>query len=259
VSSFIRVLGSLIGGLLLVALIGGGIGVYYLFVYGPGLAETNQSDDQGGEFGKKTDNSGCLQATLSKITNRETVTEIISNNVFLSSCLKASRPAPGFCDGAPKRTDRARSMEWASRQCAAANRSGRACLAAMQIVQSYCESPNYRHEPGSPIPAGVDPPENDPDVDPAPPEDPEPSEVDPHEKAGDDPVDQDARDRDPRDADPRDRDPRKRDRDDDDPRDRTRDSRDRDQDRRRDDRDSGDRDRGYSESTDHKKRRRFPW
>src|SRR5258708_36904782 len=59
---------------------------------------------EGQEAGRKTDNQGCVDQSVTRYKSDPGFTNGISSSIYLQSCLQTSRPTPGFCDEVPKET-----------------------------------------------------------------------------------------------------------------------------------------------------------
>src|SRR5829696_1264322 len=131
-----------VGVLLVLLLVGGAVAVYFLArTYGPGLVEAGkQTYGEGVEYGRRTDNEGCLNEAVARQARAEGFTDMIKNNVFMRACLEASRPTPGFCDGVPRQTEFMKAVGWQAQQC---KRYGlppeKQCGQLFQQVQQFCE------------------------------------------------------------------------------------------------------------------------
>ena len=160
----------LVVGVLLVVLIVGALVAGYFVVrrYGPGLVEAGQQTyNEGVEYGRRTDNEGCLNEAAARQTRVEGFTDMVRNGIFMQTCLEASRPTPGFCDGVPRQMEIMKSVGWQQQQC---KRFGlkpeQQCGQLFQGVQRFCEKLGT---PGGNANAG--------DVDAPPPPAPPPSRV----------------------------------------------------------------------------------
>lgn len=133
----------LIGGVLLVLLlVGGAVAIYFLArTYGPGLVEAGkQTYGEGVEYGRRTDNEGCLNEAVARQARADGFGDLIKNNVFMRACLDASRPTPGFCDTIPRRTEFMKSIAWQQQQCARYGLSQeQQCSQLFGQVQQFCE------------------------------------------------------------------------------------------------------------------------
>lgn len=87
---------------------------------------------EGGEFGKATDQQGCMQEGLkrAKKMNIFNINQLMINKGFVSECLTASRPTPGFCNGVPSKWTSG-FTEWEEKQCK---------KVGMDDVQTGCKS-----------------------------------------------------------------------------------------------------------------------
>ncbi len=130
------------GVLLVLLLVGGGIAVYFLVrAYGPGLVETTkQSVAEGREYGRLTDNEGCVNEAVARQSRSEGVGDLFRNTLFLRPCLEASRPTPGFCDAVPRQTEFMKSIGWRQQQCQRYGLSNdKQCGQLFGQVQQFCE------------------------------------------------------------------------------------------------------------------------
>ena len=95
---------------------------------------------EGREFGRNTDNQGCVDETISRYKKEPGFTAVISNSLFTRACLEASRPTPGFCTDVPKATEFIKSAEWRKSQCTRFDLSSDSyCPQLLQPVQEFCE------------------------------------------------------------------------------------------------------------------------
>src|SRR3954471_20046062 len=108
-----------IGGLLLVLAVAGVLGVVYVAKkYGPGLMEAGKhSMDEGREYGRRTDNEGCVGEAVARHKRVGGLGDMISNGIFFRGCLDASRATPGFCDDVPTRLEFMKSARWQLDEC----------------------------------------------------------------------------------------------------------------------------------------------
>ena len=105
-------------------------------------AETRFSE--GTEYGKKTDNQGCLSEALSRYRQDRGLTGSLSANLFLRGCLESSRPTPGFCDNVPRPFDILKSAQYQAKECKEAGLSDSYCSQIFSQVQQYCETSRDR-------------------------------------------------------------------------------------------------------------------
>ena len=131
-----------VGVLLVLLFVGGVVAVYFLArAYGPGLVEAGkQTYNEGVEYGRRSDNEGCLNEAVARHARAEGFTDMIKINVFMRACLEASRPTPGFCDGVPRQTEFLKAVGWQQRQCQRYGLSPeKQCGQLFQQVQQFCE------------------------------------------------------------------------------------------------------------------------
>jgi hypothetical protein len=133
----------LVVGVLLVVLIVGAVAAGYFVVsrYGPGLLEAGQQTyNEGVEYGRRTDNEGCLHEAAARQARAAGFADMVRNGIFMESCLGASRPTPGFCDGVPRPIEFLKAAAWQQQQC---KRFGlkpeQQCGQLFQGVQRFCE------------------------------------------------------------------------------------------------------------------------
>jgi hypothetical protein len=131
-----------VGVLLVVLFLGGMAALYFLArAYGPGLVEAGkQTYGEGVEYGRRTDNEGCLNEAIARQARADGLGDMIKTSVFMRSCLEASRPTPGFCDAAPRQAEFMKSITWRQQQC---RRYGLAaeqqCSQLFGQVQQFCD------------------------------------------------------------------------------------------------------------------------
>jgi hypothetical protein len=131
-----------VGVLLVVLVVGGVVALYFLArTYGPGLVEAGkQTYSEGVEYGRRTDNEGCLNEAVARQARADGFTDLVKNNVFMRACLEASRPTPGFCDDVPRRTEFMKSIGWQAQQCQHYGLPAeKQCSQLFAQVQQFCE------------------------------------------------------------------------------------------------------------------------
>ena len=158
-----------LGGLLLVLVVLAVVaGFFVVRRYGPGLVEAGkQTYTEGAEYGRRTDNEGCLNEAAARQAHVEGFTDMVKNGVFMQVCLEASRPTPGFCDGVPRQMEIMKGVTWQHQQC---KRYGlkieQQCGQLFQGVQRFCEERARRG--GADANVGVSPDGTAPPPPPAP-------------------------------------------------------------------------------------------
>ena len=144
-----RIIGIVLGAFLLLGILAVGAGYYWWQTHGPALkaevqalkAQAQAEIAKATEFGRSTDNQGCLEESLGRYARCEGgFTCNAMNNGFLSHCLKASSPAAGFCDGVPATGSVTRSVVWRLDQCEQRGRTETLCGNLFGQVQKYCDS-----------------------------------------------------------------------------------------------------------------------
>jgi hypothetical protein len=138
-----------VGVLLVLLFVGGVVAVYFLArAYGPGLVEAGkQTYGEGIEYGRRTDNEGCLNEAVARHARAEGFTDMIKLNVFMRACLEASRPTAGFCDDVPRQTEFIKAAGWQQQQCRRYGLSPeKQCGQLFQQVQQFCETRRERGE-----------------------------------------------------------------------------------------------------------------
>ena len=116
--AFVRVL-LIMGGLVFVfCLVGAGLLWYWWSHNGRELLEQGQSSIAAGQAtGAGTDQQGCLDGALAKLPENTRFSAQLSNTLFLSGCLPAAQPTPGFCDGVPPNGEVMNSVRWRLEKC----------------------------------------------------------------------------------------------------------------------------------------------
>lgn len=95
---------------------------------------------EGREFGRNTDNQGCVDESVSRYKKDPGITTVISDSIFTRACLEASRPTPGFCDDVPKQTEFVKTAQWRIEQCRKVDLSKDSnCQNLFTPIQQFCE------------------------------------------------------------------------------------------------------------------------
>jgi hypothetical protein len=123
-----------------------GIGVFYVMRNKDAwLARGKEVAEEGRNFGNTTDNKGCVDEGLSRYKKEPGFTSILSNTIFMRTCLEASKATPGFCDEVPKQTEFMKTAEWRLKQCRLAGmQSDNNCQNLFTPVQQFCEHKSSR-------------------------------------------------------------------------------------------------------------------
>lgn len=104
------------------------------------LARAKEVATEGRDFGRNSDNQGCVDESISRYKKDPGMGSLISNSIFMRMCLDASRPTPGFCTDVPKATEFIKSGQWRVEQCRKIDlASDSYCQQLFQPVQEFCE------------------------------------------------------------------------------------------------------------------------
>lgn len=104
------------------------------------LARGKEVMTEGRDFGRNTDNQGCVDESMSRYKKEPGFTNAISTGLFTRTCLDASRATPGFCSDVPKPTEFMKSAEWRAAQCRRVDLSKDSyCQQLFQPVQEFCQ------------------------------------------------------------------------------------------------------------------------
>lgn len=129
----------LVGILLVVGVIAAG-GIWFYRNKDALKAKLDTVTTEARDFGKNTDNQGCVSESISRYKADPGFTSAISNGVFARICLDASRDTPGFCDDVPKQTEFLKSAKWRVEQCRGVGlERDNHCQNLFQPIQQFCE------------------------------------------------------------------------------------------------------------------------
>jgi hypothetical protein len=119
-----------------------GVGVFYVMRNKDAwLARGKEVAEEGRNFGNTTDNQGCVDEGMSRYKKEPGFTSILSNTIFMRTCLESSKATPGFCDQVPKQTEFMKTAEWRLKQCRLAGLQGdNQCQNLFTPVQQFCET-----------------------------------------------------------------------------------------------------------------------
>jgi hypothetical protein len=139
---------SIIGGLFLLGVIAVGGVVYWVYQNKDKWVQSaEQLVEEGKKFGVNTNNEGCLKEALERHKRDKSFTGQISTQGFLTVCLQASAPSPGFCDDVPPQNEIRKSAGWMLKKCADAGmQNDQGCQRIFGVVQSHCHRSNYSPE-----------------------------------------------------------------------------------------------------------------
>lgn len=118
-----------------------GAGIYYVSRNKDAwIAKGKAVASEGRDFGRSSDNQGCVDESISRYKKEPGFGSAISNSIFMQSCLDSSRPTPNFCNDVPKATEFMKSAQWRVDQCRKIDLSSDSyCQQLFQPVQQFCE------------------------------------------------------------------------------------------------------------------------
>ncbi len=118
-----------------------GAGVYYVSRNKDAwIAKGKAVASEGRDFGRNSDNQGCVDESISRYKKEPGFGSALSNSIFMQSCLDSSRPTPNFCTDVPKATEFMKSAQWRVDQCRKIDLSSDSyCQQLFQPVQQFCE------------------------------------------------------------------------------------------------------------------------
>jgi len=131
----------LVGILLVVGVIAAG-GIWFYRNKDALKAKLDTVTTEARDFGKNTDNQGCVTESISRYKAEPGITSAMSNAIFVRVCLDNSRATPGFCESVPKQREFMKAAQWKKDQCQRAGLEGDSyCESLFTPVQQFCEKP----------------------------------------------------------------------------------------------------------------------
>jgi hypothetical protein len=131
------VIGIVIGVVMTIGLVVGGF-FGLVFIVDQGYKKSNQRIEQakaeGREFGKTTDQNGCMEKGFLRDANAKGES-FYSGVGFVEECLKSSEPISDFCDGVPFDA----SVTWNNEQCKKIGHSTESCFRAFVAKGGFCD------------------------------------------------------------------------------------------------------------------------
>jgi hypothetical protein len=128
-------------GLLGVVCVAAVVGFVYYLNRGEGSGEYGAKQVEGREFGKTTDQAGCMKEGLSraKAIRLVDLNRAVNNRVFVEECVKSASPTSGFCNGVPPLW-KLQDDDWVSKQCddAGLDQLRTSCKTVFQAKLSFC-------------------------------------------------------------------------------------------------------------------------
>ena len=117
------------------------------------IARAKAVATEGTDAGRKSDNQGCVDQSISRYKKEPGFASSIETSVFMQTCLQNSRPTPGFCDEVPKQAEFMKTAQWRLEQCRRVDLSSdNYCQHLFTPVQQFCQ----RQSPGSKEDSGTD-------------------------------------------------------------------------------------------------------
>jgi hypothetical protein len=96
---------------------------------------------EGRAFGTSRADVACVDEAFRRLEIGSGFTGEVTNKLFLSSCLKAAGPTPGFCDNVPEMSEIMSSVKWSLTTCTARHRANnQPCSRLVQEIQKHCHS-----------------------------------------------------------------------------------------------------------------------
>jgi hypothetical protein len=101
--------------------------------------------EEGTEAGRKTDNQGCVDLSVTRYKTEPGIPNGISTSIFMQSCLEASKPTPGFCDDVPEPTEFIKTGQWQLQECQNVGLGeDQYCRNLFQAKQRFCVKKNAK-------------------------------------------------------------------------------------------------------------------
>ncbi len=94
-------------------------------------------ENEGTEFGKTTDQQGCIKEGVARGKKITDITSQVGNRDFVKGCLRSSQTSPGFCDNVPSIMGKM-FTDWEAQQCEKIRSPTVACQDVMKEVILYC-------------------------------------------------------------------------------------------------------------------------
>lgn len=134
----------LVGILLVVGVIAAG-GIWFYRNKDALKAKLDTVTTEARDFGKTTDNQGCVNETITRYKAEPGFTSAMSNAIFVRICLDSSRATPGFCENVPKQREFSRTAQWRKEQCQRAGLEGDSfCESLFTPIQQFCDADSGR-------------------------------------------------------------------------------------------------------------------
>jgi hypothetical protein len=126
---------------LVIGVVGAGV-LYVMRNKDAWMARAKEVATEGKNYGNTTDNKGCVDEGVNRYKKDPGLTSVISNSVFMRTCLESSKPTAGFCDEVPKQMEFIKAAEWKLKQCRLNGLQGDSnCQNLFTPIQQFCEHP----------------------------------------------------------------------------------------------------------------------
>lgn len=135
---------TLIVAFMLLLMLGAGACFYYFSQLGNQVKEDQQAAER---LGETADEKACLQQALSRAEGKNAISGTASATVFLTTCLRKSRPSPGFCTDVPLSDDREETRKWMDSKCKELGQNSITCGGVLAAVIAHCENRGRDPEP----------------------------------------------------------------------------------------------------------------
>ncbi|MDX2043718.1 MAG: hypothetical protein SF097_21050 [Acidobacteriota bacterium] len=127
---------TIIAAIMLLMMLGAGACFYYFSQIGDQVREDQKAAEK---LGETADEQACLQEALARTEGKNAIAGAATATVFLSTCLRKSRPSRGFCDGVPTGEDKDATRKWAESKCQSLGQGNITCGAVMGAVIGHCQ------------------------------------------------------------------------------------------------------------------------
>ena len=105
------------------------------------IAKGKEVMTEGRDAGRKTDNQGCVDESISRYKKEPGFASTLSNSIFMRGCLESSRPTRGFCDDVPRQFEFIKTVQWRISQCRRVDpEKDTNCQNLFAPVQQFCEA-----------------------------------------------------------------------------------------------------------------------
>lgn len=135
---------SIAAGFMLVLMLGAGACIYFVSQLSSEVKEDQKAAEQ---LGETADEAACLNAAFARAEGKNAIAGTASATVFLSTCLRKSKPSRGFCTDVPSSEDREATRTWTDSKCKELGQNTITCSAVMGMVIAHCQNRGRDPEP----------------------------------------------------------------------------------------------------------------